>query len=85
MKKLLLLLLCVPLIFSCKEKKDINELKKENNNKYEYYPNAHSDAYTYGSKNFGEILNKETGKLWSIYRTGGGEIKITKIVIEKDL
>ena len=50
MKKLLLLLLCVPLLFSCgekneendtenTEKNDINELK-ENNNKYGYFPDT---------------------------------------------
>ena len=82
MKKLLLLL-CVPLLFSCGDKEvknEINELK-ENNNKYEYYPNQHKHIDGNGG---GEILNKETGELWNIWRFGG-EVNIIKVVSEEDL
>ena len=80
MKKLLLLL-CVPLLFSCGDKEvknEINELK-ENNNKYEYYPYQHKQIGGW----IGEILNKETGELWRIWNFG--EMNITKVVSEEDL
>ena len=92
MKKLLLILLCVPLIFSCgeKEKDDINELKG-NNNKYEYYPingdeermiDIDRDGYEFEIK-FGKIFNKETGELWIVYMKDAGHHGVNNIFTRK--
>ena len=96
MKKLLVLLLCVPLMFSCgenEEKNDINELKI-NNNKYEFYPSENKGSWR-GSDTYriykGDILNKETGELWSVKSGLGGHVgfkaknQIRKEVSKEDL
>ena len=86
MKKLLLILLCVPLIFSCGEKEkenntennDINELKG-NNNKYDFYPDP--DMQDIG----GYVFNKETGELWFAYKYHHNETNITRVISKEDL
>ena len=82
MKKLLLLLLCAPLMFSCGEQNDINELKG-NNNKYDFHSfNGDGDSEYYG----GYVFNKETGELWLVSRGWANHTtNFTKLISKEDL